>query len=194
MARIGVDTSAQRIFFQIPLLDVQGVTSYTLNCAGGNEQFLDDLSDAGDINYVGPFACRLNEGKADTEDSLLSEDESAYWYSRGQVHDFREIVGACGRYPEYGAVRHFRLRGFQLTLDFTDVAVDRRGNPTYCVLAISVRPDATARSADAEQPGYLTPYKVGNSCDKVRRGNETRMCRDWVHSGGSWTECAKLGK
>jgi hypothetical protein len=90
----------------LPLLDVHGVTNYTLNCAGGDDKFLDELGQA-QINYVGPFACRLDEGKSDTEGSLLSEDESPYWISRGQVHDFSEIVGACGRYPEYGAVRHF---------------------------------------------------------------------------------------
>jgi len=173
---------------------VHGVTRYTLNCAGGDNQFLDKLRGAEDINYVGPFACRLNEGKSNTEDSLLSEDESAYWFSRGQINDFREIIGACGRYPEYGAARHFRLRGFELTLEFTDVALDRKGNPTYFVLVISVLTDPSALSAEAEQTGYLTPYKVGRSCDKVLRGNEPRMCRDWLHSGGSWTECAKLGK
>lgn len=193
-AGIGVDTSAERIFFQLPLLDVHGVTTYTLNCAGGEDKFLDDLGKAQNINYVGPFACRLNEGKSDAEVSLLSEDESAYWFSRGQVHDFSEIIGACGRYPEYGAVRHFRLRGFVLTLEFTDIAVDGNGKPAYFVFVISVRTDPTALSADAEQTGYLTPYKNGRGCDKVLRGNNPRMCRDWLHSGGSWTECSKLGK
>ncbi len=193
-ARIGVDTSAERIFFQLPLLDVHGVTRYTLNCAGGNDKFLDELGQAQQINYVGPFACRLNEGKSDSENSLLSEDESAYWFSRGQVHDFSEIIGACGRYPEYGAVRHFRLRGFELTLEFTDIALDSKGKPAYFVLVISVRTDPTALSADAEQTGYLTPDKTGRGCGEVLRGNEPRMCRDWLHRGGSWTECSKLGK
>jgi hypothetical protein len=193
-ARIGVDTSAPRIFFQLPLLDVHGVTRYTVNCVGGDNEFLGRLGDRRGINYIGPFACRLNEGKSNDEDSLLSEDDSAYWYSRGQVHDFGEIIGACGRYPEYGAVRHFRLRGFELTLEFTDIVIDGKGKPAYFVLAISVRRDATALSAEAEQTGYLTPYKTGRGCGKVLRGNETRMCRDWVHSGGSWTECSKLGE
>jgi hypothetical protein len=193
-ARIGVDTSAERIFFQLPLLDVHGVMRYTLNCAGGDNKFLDELGQARQINYVGPFACRLNEGKSDREGSLLSEDESAYWFSRGQVHDFSEFIGACGRYPEYGAVRHFRLRGFELRLEFKDIALDGKGKPLYFVLVVSVRPDPTALSADAEQTGYLTPYKTGRGCDKILRGNEPRMCRDWQHSGGSLTECSKLGK
>jgi hypothetical protein len=45
-ARIGVDTSAERIFFQLPLLDAHGVTRYTLNCAGGDEKSLDELGQA----------------------------------------------------------------------------------------------------------------------------------------------------
>jgi hypothetical protein len=193
-ARIGVDTSAPRIFFQLPLLDVHGVTRYTVNCVGGDNKFLSRLGDGREINYVGPFACRLNEGKSNDEDSLLSEDDSAYWYSRGQVHDFREIIGACGRYPEYGAERHFRLRGFELTLEFTDIIIDNMGKPAYFVLAIFVRTDATSLSEYTEQPGYLTPYKTGRGCGKVLHGNEPRMCRDWEHTGGSWTECSKLGK
>jgi hypothetical protein len=193
-ARIGIDTSAERIYFELPLVDVNGVTRYTLNCAGGDDQFLDKLGGVQGINHVAPFACRLNQGKFETEDSLLSEDGSPYWFSRGQVHDFHEIIGACGRYPEYGAVRHFRLRGFELILEFTEIAVDRKGNPAYFVLVISVRTDPTALSAEAEQTGYLTPYKVRRSCDKDLRGNAQRMCRDWLHSAGSWTECSKVGK
>jgi hypothetical protein len=193
-ARIGIEASARRILFDLPLVDIHGVTKYTLNCAGGDDRFLEKLAKARDINYVGLFACRLNEGNSDTEDSLLSEDDSPYWFSRGQIHDFQEIIGACGRYPEYGAARHFRLRGFELTLEFTDITLDRKGNPTHFVLAISVRTDPTAFSAEAEQTGYPTPYKIGRSCENVLRGNAQRMCRDWLRSGGSWTQCTKLDK
>jgi len=196
-AKFGVETSSQRTFFEIPLVDVHGQTQYNLICIGGSEKYLDQLSDSSGINYVGPFSCRLVERKRDpikSENSLLSEDESAYWFSRGQIHNFSELAGTCAKYPEYGALRHFRLRGFELTLSFEDIEVDKKGDPAYFTLAVSVRPDATITSPQAEQTGYLTPYKVGHSCDKVLKGNEPRMCRDWKNLGGSWTECSNLNR
>ena len=190
---IGIETAAESIFWDFPLIDVHGRAQYRFRCRGGSEEYLNKLSDKVDVNYVGPFACWLIQGDSDTEASLLSEDESPYWYSRGQVHDFHELLGACGRYPEYGDVRHFRLRGFVLTLDFGDIEVDKQGNPTYFTLTVSLRRDPTAHSAQAEQTGYLTPYKAGRNCATVLRGNEPRMCSDWEHGGG-WTECDKLKK
>lgn len=196
-AKVGVETSAERIFFEIPLIDVQGQTQYNLICVGGSDKYLDQLSDGSGVNYVGPLACRLVEGKRDpvkSEESLLSEDESAYWFSRGRLDTFRELTGSCAKYPEYGALRHFRLRRFELTLSFGDVEVDKRGNPTYFTLTVSLRRDATITSPQAEQTGYLTPYKVGRSCDKVLKGNQPRMCSDFKNLGGSWTECDKIGR
>jgi hypothetical protein len=196
-SKFRIDTSAKEILFEIPLLDVQGQTQYGFICIGGREKYLDQLSDRSDVNLVGPLACRLIVGKAnpeETEDSLLSEDGSAYWFSRGQVHNFRELIGSCAKYPEYGALRHFRLRGFELTLNFGNVEVDKAGNPTSFTLTVSLRRDATITSPQAEQTGYLTPYKVGYSCDKVLKGNQARMCRDWKNLGGSWTECSKVGR
>lgn len=196
-AKVGVEASAERIFFEIPLIDVHGRTQYKFICVGGSDKYLGKLSDSSGVNYVGPFGCRLVEGKWDavrSEESLLSEDESAYWFSRGQIHNFHELTGSCGSYPEYGALRHFRLRGFELTLTFGDVELDKAENPTYFTLTVSLRRDATINSPQAEQIGYLTPYKVGYNCDKVLKGNQPRMCRDWKNLGGSWTECSKLGR
>lgn len=194
-AKLGVETSAERILFNIPLIDVNGQTRYAFICIGGSEKYLDHLSDTSGTNYVGPLACGLVQAQAEQiGESLLSEDDSPHWYSRGQIHNFDELLGSCAKYPEYGALRHFRLRGFELTLYFGDVEVDKTGNPTYFTLTVSLRRDASITSPQAEQPGYLTPYKVGFSCDKVLKGNEPRMCRDWKNLGGSWTECSKLGR
>ena len=174
---------------------MNGQTRYAFICIGGSEKYLDHLSDTSGTNYVGPLACGLVQAQAEQiGESLLSEDDSPHWYSRGQIHNFDELIGSCAKYPEYGALRHFRLRGFELTLYFGDVEVDKTGNPTYFTLTVSLRRDASITSPQAEQPGYLTPYKVGFSCDKVLKGNEPRMCRDWKNLGGSWTECSKLGR
>jgi hypothetical protein len=194
-AKVGIETSAEHIFFEFPLKDVHGRTQYTFVCVGGSTEYLDKLGDESNVNYVGPLSCRLVEGDKDAEKneaSLLSEDDSAYWFSRGQIHDFQDLVGACGKYPEYGALRHFRLRGFELTLYSGDILVDKAGHPSYFTLTVSLRRDATALSPTAKQTGYLTPYKAGSSCTKILKGNELRMCRDWKHLGGSYTECNKI--
>jgi hypothetical protein len=188
-AKFGIETSAERIFFEFPLIDVQGRTQYYLSCVGGSDKYLDRLSDSSGNNYVGPLACLL-EGEGGTSDSLLSEDGSPHWYSRGQIHQFRDLTGSCSKYPEYGALRHFRLRGFELTLSFGNVEVDKAGDPTYFTLTVSLRRDGGITSPQAEQTGYLIPYKMGRSCDTVLKGNEPRMCRD---GAGDWTECKKLG-
>jgi hypothetical protein len=86
------------------------------------------------------------------------------------------------------------IEGFELTLSFENIEVDRNGTSTYFTLTVSLRRDAKITSSQAEQTGYLTPYKDGHSCDKVMKGNEPRMCRDWKNLGGSWTECSKLGR
>ena len=132
-AKVGIETSARSIFLEIPLIDLHGQTQYHFICIGGSEKYLDQLGDNSNINYVRPLACRLVDGTTDpvkSEESLLSEDDSAYWFSRGQIHQFSELTGSCAKYPEYGALRHFRLRGFDLTLVFGDVEVDKAGNPT----------------------------------------------------------------
>ncbi len=192
-AKVGTETSAERIFFEIPLIDVHGQTRYHFLCVGGSDKYLGKLGARDNENYVGPFGCGLFEGNSNMEGSLLSEDESPYWFSRGRLDNFHDLTGACAEYPEYGALRHFRLRGFELTLSFGDVEVDKAGNPTYFTLTVSLRRDARITSPRAEQTGYLTPYKVGHTCEKVLKGNEPRMCRDFKNLGGSWTECDKIG-
>ena len=66
-AKVGIETSADRIFLKFPLIDVQGQTRYSFICEGGSNKYLDRLSDSSGINYVGPLACRLVEGKSNTE-------------------------------------------------------------------------------------------------------------------------------
>src|SRR5208337_5109556 len=93
-AKVGIETSTERIFFEFPLIDVEGQTQYRLSCVGGSQKYLDRLSDSSGNNYVGPLACLLEE-EGGASDSLLSEDDSPHWYSRGQIHSFRDLAGSC---------------------------------------------------------------------------------------------------
>jgi hypothetical protein len=105
----------------------------------------------------------------------------------GQVHG-DDLTGACGRYPEFGRVRHFRLRGMRLTLAFSQVVADRKLGLLSTTLHFTAAPDPGAHAAQAERPGYLPP---GPGCARVRKGDEARMCRN---ESLSWTECARIGR
>jgi hypothetical protein len=179
--QVPVDFRKERIEIDIPIKTADGRVAYYFACRGGSERYLGSLSG----NWVGPLMCTLAEGLRPTEASLLSEDDSAAWFSRGQFRA-EDLVGDCGRYPEYGRQRTFRLRAMRLTLEAKDVGADAAGVAQTFVLAISVVPDGTARTAQAEQPGFLNPHAQGRSCGTVMRGRDPRMCRN---ANGSFEPC-----
>ena len=182
-ATVGIETMSERIRVQLPLLDRHGKQKYLLWCEGGSEKYLDRLSDATGINYVGPLMCVLNGGNKRREGSLLAEDDVGPWHTRG-LFAWDQLTGECGRYPEFGRIRHFKLRGFVLMLEAADpVLVD--GHLSAFDLRISVKNDPTATSSMAARPGYLPP---DGHCSVVRAGNEPRMCRDWA-AGGGYVRC-----
>ena len=178
--RVLIDLHSERIQIDVPIKAQDGKVVYTFACRGGSDRYLDTLPE----NWVGPLMCTLAEGTRATETSLLSEDDSAAWHSRGQYRP-EDLVGACGDYPEYGRHRSFRLRGMRVTLDAQDVSGDARGVQSF-VLAIDVAADSTATTPKADQPGFLDPRRQGRSCTTVLRGRDVRMCRNAM---GSWEPC-----
>lgn len=181
-----VDTKAAKIEFIKPLYDLNGVARYVFVCRGGDDWYLDELERQTRILYVGPLGCRLSEANKEVEYSLLADDELAPWHTRGQYHSYNEVVGDCGRYPEYGSVRHFRLRGFELTLSAVDQIFDSLNQLVSFRMKVSLRQDDTIKSRQAEQTGYLPPHE---DCKTIMKGNEPRMCRNRVT--GSWEQCKK---
>jgi len=170
---VGVDTSAARINIDVLILAKDGDPAYRLICRGGNDKFLQELLDTKGIAYVPDMMCVLNPSTMDAEGSLLAEGNEATWHTRGQFR-WSDLVGACGNYPEYGRVRHFRLRQMELSLFATDVRV-ANGKVTYFVFNVIVKPMPEVQSRYVESSGYLAP-RFGN-CD-VRTGIEERWCRN----------------
>lgn len=180
----GVRLDAPRADIDVPLYDEAGVVRYRLICRGGGQDYLDDVGErTGTAGYQPDLTCILNAGDRETDASLLAEDESPAYYSRGRFAA-AELAGDCGRYPEYGLVRHFRLRGMALTLAFSDMTAGAE-RPVYGLLTVSVQPDPAARTAKAAQTGYLRPAE--GACRTVRRGDAPLMCRDSRTS--SWDRC-----
>lgn len=189
--RAAVRLDVPRVDIDVPFYDRGGAVRYRLICRGGSQAHLDDVSErTGTAGYLPDLTCILNAGDRESDASLLSEDESAAYYSRGRFA-LSELAGACARYPEYGLVRHFRLRGMELELSVSGLAIAASGaaagRPAHALLGVSVRRDPSARTAKAEQPGYLRPGGTA-ACRTVRRGNGPRMCRDAATS--SWTQCS----
>ena len=183
---ISINTSSEHIFYKIPLQSRQGTLLYTLFCQGGSTDYLDRLSDSTHINYVGPLCFLLVEGDRITEDySLLCEDGSAQWYSRGQIHRYGELAGTCGEYPEYGSVRHFKLRGFVLRLTFCHFTLNKAGEPITFDVNITAISDSSATSSIAEQTGFLPPAYSDTDCKNILKGNAVRRFRD---KSGCWIE------
>jgi hypothetical protein len=178
-----VDLMSERIVIDVPITDQAGAVVYRFACRGGDVAYLDSLGE----NWVGPLMCTLAAGDRATEESLLSEDGSAAWHSRGQFRR-EELVGDCAKYPEFGIHRSFRLRGFRLTLDAQNVVLDGDTLARSFVLAVSLVDDPDAILSQAERSGFLDPRGKGRTCGSVIPGREPRMCRDW-QAGGSWAVC-----
>ena len=172
----------------LPIVSEDGSVLYFLACRGGPVKALDELGERDHINWVGPFMCILNAGdRLSSKGSLLAEDDSPPWHTRGQFHKY-QLVGSCGAYPEFGLNRSFRLRGFVLSFDVRDLELNPGGLIRRFILAVSVRNDPTAKGTQAERPNYLEPQQ-GN-CDVIREGKDPRYCRIKTGPGtGSWALC-----
>ena len=96
--------------------DLAGRATYLFICRTGDDESVPNVFYSGDLD------CRLIPAeRGEVEANLLLEaPRLAAWYSRGRMFA-RELQGACARYPEYGSVRSFRLRGIRLTMTFDKV-------------------------------------------------------------------------
>lgn len=155
---VSVRFSAQYDQFEIklPIHGEAGEVLYWVYCGGGKDKYLDSFYDRFDINYVGPLFCSLTDFEGPSEATWLSSDGSSIWHSRGQFH-YRQLLGACGDYPEFGKVRNFKLRGMLITLEISDVNEVNKTIQDF-LLTIKVTKDTTALTAQAEPPNYLNPF------------------------------------
>jgi len=169
----GINFEGNKALLSIPFFDKGGKVRYRLVCRGVKEIYLDSLMDRLKINYLGPWMCVLNKGNRETEFTLLNAGGVAPWHGRGYFYD-KQLIASCGNYPEYGRVRHFRLRGFILTLEFTDIDV-RDDDVVYGVFKVLVKSDPSATSEYAEKPKYLDPFEPGRSCKNVLLRDKQRQ-------------------
>ncbi len=161
----------------LPIYSADGARLYTLDCMGGDTEYLDRFHDRTGIDVVGPLMCKLVEGKNLGGGSLLSE--GAYydkpWFTRGYFPpEIFEEFTECRDYPDYGASRTFRLRGMRLNimlerLEWGDLGVNE------FEMIISVKNDSTSGMPTAESSIYRNPFAKGGDCRKPAVDVETLL-------------------
>ena len=135
-----------------------------------------------DFNYSGDFECRLktSRGNAGPLGTLLADRNSQReWDTRGRfLRD--EVEGDCGRHPEYGVKRRFRLRGMSLTIALSNLSMvspkspaGQGEQPTPAFRSfratVEVKRDDTATTDIAEVPAFGNPLRSGPSPGTYRR-------------------------
>jgi hypothetical protein len=165
---VAIDSPNTKVLVRLPVRDDAGQLAYTLACRGGMEPYVLESAQRSDSLWTpGVFACRMNEGDKDDENTILERDESAIWFTEGWVW-YSDLSNPDRRR------RVFRLRGFELMLQFERVVV-ADGQPKRFDLHVTLHPDAR----------ITTPWM---------EGTDTRMCRNWngpPEHAGSWAPCAE---
>lgn len=137
----------QKMNVSLVIRSKSGTPLYRLRCAHPGY----------DGDYSGDFECRLDtvrSGDTKVEHTLLIEDarQLKAWPSRGRFFT-ADLIRECAAIPEFGATRHFLLRGMKLTLQILDPVVDTSseswvgaGDPKLKAmkLKVTVQPDPSA--------------------------------------------------
>jgi hypothetical protein len=150
-----------RVYY-MAILDTDGKLAYQFECS----DYVGDKK----IDRYG-ILCGLFA--AESQIDLLEDGVDPYSrMDRAQILA-DQLNGKCASYPEWGAVRHFRLRGFELTLKASNAELVRGDFRDHAIkkvkLQVSVRPDSSATSPIAEPSKYidwsfLPQYK---GCDQI---------------------------
>ena len=105
------------VFFKDP----SGAPVYKFECHAGG------YDDESEMKWTGAFQCALFPFRGDTVTpvNLLAMDtrqeQSDDGWNRGRLLA-KQLQSPCTDFPEYSTLRHFRLRGMDVTLAYTDIA------------------------------------------------------------------------
>lgn len=156
-----LDATTSDTPFSLDIRDSFGSTAYRLECHSG------EYENQAVMNFSGTFHCAffaLKDG-ARTSWNLLATDEEAEqrsdWYNRGRMLG-DQLWGPCADYPEFGAIRNFRLRGMRITFRFDNLKwfpfdQFRRHRLRSFRFTASVVPDAKSSAPQAERVGAMRP-------------------------------------
>lgn len=164
---------ARNALLELPILGVNSKPLYLLSCRGR------DLHHDPDFEYTGDFECRLKSlYSTDRYSTLLTYNplQERSWESRGRFIS-ESLYGQCADYPEYGRVRHFRLRGMKLTVELSRITFERAHRPGDLEesellksfrLEVAIERDPSALSTIAEDVPFAEPPSLPLNGDVVR--------------------------
>lgn len=132
------------------------VPAYELECHNGNYEDMSFINSSGDFQCV---LFSLDGGRRTSWNLLASDDEAEQRsdsFNRGRM-TANQLWSECGQIPEYGRVRHFRLRGMRITFEFKDLhwlspSATSQHRLRSFTFVLDVSPDANAHSATAQKP------------------------------------------
>ncbi len=138
----------------------EGGTVYKLECHNGN------YNDESEMSFSGDFQCALyalQGGRVASgnllADSTHDQQTSDWLFNRGRMLSV-QLSDRCGAYPEFGLVRHFRVRGMRVTLEFEDLqwstSNGQEGLDQFTV-DLTVEPDLGALAETSEMAGAPRP-------------------------------------
>ena len=134
--------------FTVFLQNGAGKQVYLFECHTGANP------DTSELAWSGDYQCALFPFRDDSVSAvnLLAVDDkqeqSADWYNRGRLLA-KQLQGDCLDYPEYSTLRHFKLRGMDLTIGYSDIVWQGTKLEKF-TLHLDVTPDPDAKSPVAE--------------------------------------------
>jgi len=139
--------------WRMPILDGDGKEAYSLRCRAA-------LGEAGLDRW--DVWCKLVQVGKDLD--LLADSVDPYSRRIRTLFEPEQLDGKCSEYPEWGAIRTFKLRGFQLVLRVKNFVLGKssarrlglyRGRIARFDIAARVVPDRSAASAVALPSRYV---------------------------------------
>jgi hypothetical protein len=129
----------------------EGGTVYKLECHNGN------YDDQREMTFSGDFQCALYalQGGRVSSGNLLADST----HDRGRMLS-AQLSDRCGAYPEFGLVRHFRVRGMRVTLEFGDLkwsASNETEGLDQFTVDLTVEPDLSALAETSETAAAPRP-------------------------------------
>jgi len=161
----GMDTP-----FRMLIADLGGNARYRLECHNG------EFDDDSELTFSGNFHCALfavvGRQNQKASDNLLAEDTPAQrgsdWLNRGRMLQ-QQLRGKCADTP-FGTSRVFRLRGFKLTLQFSDLrwtSTTAEPKVTQFTFSATVVADPSARTGTTER--IVVPKAAEDACLYLRQ-------------------------
>ncbi|MGE5624901.1 MAG: hypothetical protein ACM3ZT_05060 [Bacillota bacterium] len=139
--------------YLVYFLDPKGNKVYRFECHRGGYH-----DDGYGVDFTGDFQCMLFPFKGETVSAVnllaadTHEEQKDDWHNRGRILA-KQLQGECLNYPEYSNLRHFVLRGMDVTLAIKDPAWEQGGKGRVLAkftLVLDAVPDVNAKTAMAE--------------------------------------------